>query len=400
MAVRSVVTTMDEGDLPCALERLSTEDGPSADPDEEGNLTRVLARMVRLGSVRAHPDPEVLRLNVAKVAEWDVIVGKTETEGMLGVFLEIDSVLPRMRAWPGECGLPDSLKRIQTRNFRGVLSQGLFIDAAKLSLLASSAEGDDVTQLLGVTKYEPYRRSPAGRQRAPRGPSQFETYGQVIGDDGPPKTDEPRAQNCFGRMATAMRGKAYDIVVKYDGSSMTAFFRDGEVVFLSRNIRAQPGTPLHADFLSVANEHKLHDVLSRNPAYVVQAEVYSAGINGNHMGLVGESPRMAVFNVWDRERRGYLGQEEMRGWCVGARLPYARFVEIGSSFDYTFSDLLKIAEGSYREDGVDAKGRPVTYPREGIVVRPIEPMYIGEDGKKERVSFKVINNQFLLRYGL
>ena len=59
--------------------------------------------------------------------------------------------------------------------------------------------------------------------------------------------------------------------------------------------------------------------------------------------------------------------------------------EIGDDFDYTQDELLEKARGKY-SSGLD---------KEGIVIRPLKTEF-NMDVKK-RLSFKVLNNDFLLK---
>ena len=422
--------------------------------DPEANLERVLARIVRLGKISPHPDPEVLRLNVAKVDDWDVVVLKTEmdplfVEGCMGVFFEIDSVLPKDAAWVSQAGL-ESVKHVQTRKFKGVISQGIFLPLEVVhSHLPNNLEitdGLDVTELLGVTKWVEPESNSAQRSRKAQGPAgpAMPTYESAIGENGPPKTDEPNAQSCFRTMAAAMRGKPYEMAEKCDGMSMTAFVRphhkaepskkamvqaldiafsfsfglkmpeepeptgqyrnvpepqwrlEMDLVLLSRNcdVTNDGGVLAHPAYQLAAVKYGLKEKLEAAPDWVFQMEVYGHGINGNHHGLTpAQTPRIAVFSVWDRVRKDYLDQDEMRAWCAAHELPCAPVIFQGDSFDFECANLLKMAEGSYSDA---PKGGLKPYPREGLVVRPIKTQWTIFRGSRVRVSFKAKSREFLL----
>ena len=59
--------------------------------------------------------------------------------------------------------------------------------------------------------------------------------------------------------------------------------------------------------------------------------------------------------------------------------------EIGEDFNYTVSELIEKAKGKY-PSGLD---------KEGIVIRPIKNEFNMQI--KNRLSFKVLNNDFLLK---
>ena len=108
--------------------------------------------------------------------------------GMLVVYCEIDSVFPEK---PEYEFLRQDKFRLRTKKFRGALSQGLVFKVEEVLKDGDFKEGDDVTELLGITLYEP--------------PIPAAISGEVAGayPSSVPKTDEERVQN--------MMFKVYDI---------------------------------------------------------------------------------------------------------------------------------------------------------------------------------------------
>ena len=84
---------------------------------------------------------------------------------------------------------------------RGALSQGLLLPLTSLGLADVSA-GDNVTELLGVTKYEPPAPPNTGGFRA--------NFPGFI-----PKTDELRIQS-VPEVLDELKGSPYVITIKYD----------------------------------------------------------------------------------------------------------------------------------------------------------------------------------------
>lgn len=111
-----------------------------------------LASIQQIHSIAPHPDPEVTRLQVAKIFEWPVVVEKDKhKEGELVVFIEIDSVVPERP----EFEFMRSRKfRIFNARFKGAASSGLVMPLSILGIEEDWTEGDDVTDILEVKKYE------------------------------------------------------------------------------------------------------------------------------------------------------------------------------------------------------------------------------------------------------
>ena len=118
-----------------------------------------------------------------------------------------------------------------------MISQGLlmpwgqFPELMRLAGLDDGIEGQDVTELLGVTKYEvPVKATRLGRSVRPYGPFAADV----------PKTDEERLQSSPEVMAE-MLGLPYVITEKCDGTSSTfAIDRDGVFRVYSRNWEIMP----------------------------------------------------------------------------------------------------------------------------------------------------------------
>jgi RNA ligase (TIGR02306 family) len=354
---------------------------------ENENTQRVLARVASLASVAPIPGADRVVLGTVAGTVWDVVVPATYAVGERGVYIEIDAVLPDT-LW-AEGLVSGKHRTIRTMKIRGVLSQGLFVRGlvAEFPQLATLPEGTDVTALLGLTKRpEPVDTRAHGprRNRSHERPStrpDAVTYAQALGDDAPPKTDEPRVQ-ASQYLLDAMVGLPYVLTLKVHGTSVTYGHSAEGLVVVSRNYIAPADSVYHA----VAETYGLAATLAAAPHLVVQGEIYGPNL---HMNLL-EVPetRLAVFNVWDRRTRSYLDEHTARQWCAAQTppLPCVPIVEQGDAFPatYTARTLLMMAEGTYPP--------PSTKPREGLVVRPIQPLFVNG----ERVSVKAINNAFLL----
>lgn len=111
----------------------------------------------KIASVDIHPNANKLSLAKVEGLDYQFVTGLNEYQpGDLCVFFPIDSVLPLDLI--KKIGLEGKLSgkqknRVKTIKLRGSISQGL---CAKLSILPEGKykDGQDVTKLLGVEKYE------------------------------------------------------------------------------------------------------------------------------------------------------------------------------------------------------------------------------------------------------
>ena len=112
---------------------------------------RNLASIQRILNVRSIPNSDNLEL--AQVLGWHVVVQKGEFNvGDFCVYCEIDSLLPER---PEFEFLRKVNFRIRTIRLRGAISQGICFPLSIVPMGIDVGGGTDVTEVLGITKYEP-----------------------------------------------------------------------------------------------------------------------------------------------------------------------------------------------------------------------------------------------------
>lgn len=318
------------------------------------------------------------RIEAIGVLGWCCVAKKGEfAVGDRCVYFEIDSFLPvrpefeflRAGSYKSTELMGEGF-RLRTQRFRGQISQGL---ALPLSILpvGDYELGQDVTELLGVRKWEEEQRATSG--------------GTAIGGlpHGIPKTDELRVQS-EPELIEELRGLPYYITTKMDGTSVTMYLADGEFGVCGHNYEyADDGK---CSFWKYAKEHgieqRLRDVGLEDVA--IQGEFCAPGIQRNPLGL--RCPAWYVFTVIDLRRGERLGLDAMLSFCKMAGLEHVPVEERGAAFAMaTVEDCLERARGKYM--GGENK--------EGIVIRPQEPAYSPTIGGP--LSMKVVNNDYLVK---
>ncbi len=339
----------------------------------------VVFRMKRkLASVvvvhRLSPIAKADRIELAHLAGWQCVVKKGEVQvGERAVYFEIDAVPPDTEAfawlWQPKAAaarVPQPAHfRIRTMTMRGTLSQGLLMPLSALGLEALP-EGEDLTERLGVTKYEPPPPSGMGEWRAP--------FPSLV-----PKTDELRVQS-VPAVLDELRGQPFIATVKMDGTSATFVMVEGALHVCGRNHSILEGENL---YWYVAKKRGLAAVLAQAPHLAIQGEIVGPGIQKNPAGLADKE--LFVFTIYDTQAGRALSDAELRAFCARHQLQPVPIAFEGESFDETVESLLAKAEGRYPG---------TTNPREGIVVRPREERH--SEALAGRLSFKAISNSYLL----
>jgi len=333
-------------------------------------VPRALASIVNVSELL--PIAGADRIEVARVLGWSCVVKKGEFRvGDRAVYFEIDAVPPDAPAfqwlWRTK-DRPDGARpasfRIRTLRLRGTLSQGLLVPPSTLGV-DDAAVGADLTERLGVTKWEPPTPSGMGDFRAAF-PSRV------------PKTDEHRVQ-AVPAVLDELRGKPFVATVKMDGTSSTFTYVDGDFHACGRNHSVAEGENL---YWYVARKHRLADVL-RGTTFAIQGEVVGPGIQKNPAGLTDKT--LYVFGLYDWERGPHVDDTALRDFCARHGLTPVPVAFSGTSFDESLESLLQKAEGTYAG---------TTNQREGVVIRANHVQHSVTLGG--RLSFKAISNRYLL----
>lgn len=334
-----------------------------------------LATIQRIHSVTAHPNPEVERLEVAKIKEWPVVIKKGEfKDGDLVVFITIDTIVPSSN--PYFAFLEKQKYKVWNSKFKGAPSQGL---VCPLSILPipnpdnikgiilheepKSLEGYDVTETLGIIKYE--KPEPISSEAVGNFPT------NII-----PMTDEENLLNYGNDVLRELRGKRCYITGKADGSSCTIIYQNGKVRVCSRKLEQKEGT----GFWTIVDKLGLVEKLTRlNFPIAIQAEAVGPGIQGNRMGLSEKTFR--VFNVRNIDTGEWYDWALIQSYCYDLELTSVE--QVGNTF---------ILDDSWTVERLQSLANTYKYgqqPGEGIVLRPFEPCYSSTIGRQ--LSVKILN---------
>lgn len=338
-------------------------------------MSRKLASIQKIEKI--NPILGADNIEEVKVLGWNLVAKKNEFKvNSLCVYFEIDSILPKDKEWAAF--LSSKNFRVKTIKLKGVLSQGL---ALPLTILGGNKEyqiGDDVSEELGVIKYEPLIDTSGGKML---GQSKGNFPSHLID-----KTDETRIQS-IQSVLEELKNQPYFITSKCDGTSATYLYDEEEFCCCSRNLKkAEDEVNV---YWRMAKKYNLKEVLNHPNRYAIQGEIAGPGCPAGSKVLYGlPEIDLFVFNVFDIVSGQYLSYLDFINFCKDRNLRTVPILEVGDKFNYTLEELIEKARGKYIEFNLNTN-------REGIVIRPQTEMY--SEVLHGRLSFKVINNDYLLK---
>ncbi len=343
---------------------------------------RKLASIQRIWKIE--PIEGADRIELAHVLGWQCVVNKGQFREMeLAIYFEVDSFLPvapefeflRASSYRKTDIMGEGF-RLRTMKFRGQISQGLLLPVRVFPVIPDDVElGTDVTELLGVKKWEIEERITTG--------------GTMIGTlpYDIPHTDETRVQAEPG-LIQEFAGLEYYISTKMDGSSHSVGIDENGFHVTGHNYEYKDdgnspfyelvkSTDLRAKMEAFAADHNLS-------SFTIQGELCAPGIQKNRLKLT--KPAWYVFTVRENGKRVSLNR--MLEVCATLGLENVPIEEVGTDLPAkypTVEALLERADGNYPKGG----------KKEGIVIRPTEPVYC--ELISAALSMKVVSNKYLLK---
>lgn len=336
----------------------------------------------KLASVRVidavEPIPDADNIVCATIDGWKLVTQKSNNfqAGDLVVYFEIDSFLPMTEHFEflrkSSYRVMDNVEgfRLKTIKLRGQVSQGLILPLSEFADHGQMEEGDDLTEVLGIKKWEtPLHPSLSGKARG--------NFPEFIR-----KTDQERVQNIFKYLHQYKKNNhLYEMTLKLDGSSATIYCKSGYVGVCSRNLDLTD-TEENA-FWKVARHTNLISALEsygRNIA--IQGELMGPGIQNNCEGL--KTLQLYVFDIFDIDAQEYMDFNQKRSTIADLRSLRATFEEAPHITSINLNDIETI------DQLLEMADRPsINHPiAEGVVFKSMTG---------PRHSFKVINNKFLLK---
>ncbi len=346
-----------------------------------------------------------------------VIVSTDFNVGEKVVYCEVDSILPQRPEFDflkSRCYV-EKLKGYRIKNMRlcGLYSEGIVF---KLNILKEKtyADGQDVTKELNITKYDP-EASMELKVKGTRKHSKLiklllrfsafrYIYNKIKKRSDPlkpwpkwaRKSDETRAQN-LNYIYEKYVNENFYYTEKLDGSSTLYGYVDDKFVVCSRNYQVKNGSA----YWKFAIDNDLKNIFKKvrgilKEDFYVQGELIGPGIQKNRYNL--KEYAFFAYNFYLLKQKRYVGYHTLDTYTylfkkdtttsdlIINKVPYL------GSFSWqvkNIQELLDLAKGVSQLNS--------SIPREGIVVRSVEPRAPDED-QSNMLSFKVINPDFEINY--
>jgi RNA ligase (TIGR02306 family) len=320
-------------------------------------------------------------IELALIDGWQCVVRKGEFKiGDLGLYFEIDSFLPIEERYEflrksSYRKLPDDSEgfRLKTIRLKGKLSQGLLLPLSIFPEIKPEM-GKDYAEILKVVKYEPPL------------PANLNGIAKGIFPSFIKKSDQERIQN-LPEFFELCKDKEFEETEKEDGTSATYYCLDGTFGYCSRNLELKEEG--ENTYNKIAHELRLKETLlqiQRNIA--IQGEIVGDGINKNHLKIKGVE--FHVFDIYDIDKRRLLLPEERISLIKNMNNPRIKHIPILKSnikifqICKTMQELLEYAKGKSTHNP--------NAEREGLVFKSVKL-----DDNNQTISFKVVNNEYLLK---
>jgi RNA ligase (TIGR02306 family) len=317
------------------------------------------AEVVEVEKVEPHPNAD--RLDIAYVSGFPVVIQKgTYLAGDLGVYIPHELVVSDE---PEFAFLSESDRRkpIKAKKLRGVMSCGLLVPLRPHHKL-----GDDVTQELGITKWEPTERLTT-YSNAVRGPSGGVEYTDI---------DSLRKWNKILHI-----GEEVVITEKIHGAN-GRFVYQNDTLHVGSRTRWIDRKDESVIWNKVAAQKKLDEVLARHPNHIVFGEVY-----GQVQDLKYDIPKgkveFRVFDIFDITNDRYLTWKDVKLFCAFTGLWYVPELYVGPW--HGLEAHKPLGEG---------KSTIANNIKEGFVVKPLVERFHYGIG---RVALKYVSDDYLLR---
>jgi len=265
--------------------------------------------------------------------------------------------------------------RLKTAKFKKQISQGLSLPLSLFPEIKTKEIGADVTQLLNVCLYE--LPIPAHLSGVIKG--SFPGFCS--------RSDQERIQN-LPEYFNDYKDVEFEETEKLDGSSCTFIYNNREFRVCSRNLELKEDE--NNTLWKLVKKAKIKEILEGLDRNVgIQGEMAGEGIQKNVLKLKGQ--HFYVFDIYDIDKKRYMTPDERNEFYSiikgeNNEIEHVPVINAKIRIFQNHDSMEKLLEY--------AEGKSIINPdteREGVIFKS-HTLPVGNT-----VSFKVINNNFLLK---
>jgi RNA ligase (TIGR02306 family) len=332
-------------------------------------------KIVRISEIFPHENADALE--IVKIWGYSCVVKKDQFKiGDLAAYIEPDYEVDKSRpefSFLSKNGssLGKNKHRIAVCRLRGIYSAGLLIPAPE-----GSVEGDNVIDILGVTRYEPALSNMVGNCPAEHGPELHA-----------PKYDLENYQK-FSKVI--LPTDEVILTVKLHGTSARFVFHNGRMYCGSKTMwRRRPDevmengdiVPVNAWWEALKQNPWIETFCTNNPDVVLYGEIVGEKIQGKnfHYNYKQNSLGFYVFDILENGR--WLPNSEFSN----SKFSGLQFVPEVHSGAFSFEQMKQIAD-------LEETFNSANHIREGIVIKLKNERI---DEKLGRVALKYVSNKYL-----
>ncbi len=364
-----------------------------------------------IGAIFEHDNADRLEIVQPGNTDWRVIVGKGQFNvGDVCVYVPIDSILERKledHLFPPDSKITLDKSRVRSIRIRGSVSQGMIIDIdnelidmyPKLNINRSKV-GDDVGEILGITKYEPPVKSQgaggASNVKRKNNPA-FLKYTDIENLKFYPDlfeaselvyiTEKIHGTSArYGMLPTHVTGwlkrlkKLFHLLPEFEycyGSRNVQLQDTKKKTFYGKDVYGKVGKELNLEKVLHANEQLF-------------GEIVGQGIQKGYS--YGQAPGEYKLFAYDVKIDGeYLGSVAFKNWCNERNIDRVPQVYVGLYGGANIDELK--SGGSLIWKLVDGYFSTTQEVREGAVVKPMVEDKTSKIGRK---VLKAISDEYLL----
>ena len=322
---------------------------------------------VRVIEIKMEPHPNADALSIVRIHGWQVVV-RTDNwkDGDMAAYITPDSVVdtsrPEFTFLAGQKQVGIDRSRVTVKRLRGTMSHGLLVPAPGHAL------GEDLAEILGVTRYEPDTGGGGDVAPSPKGyhpvynVESWRRYGEIL-----------------------VPGERVIVTEKIHGENCRIFCdKDGIFHVGSRTQWKVKTLPTGGDTHWWKGLTPEIESLCKISGWTLYGELHGR-VRGMEYGVEKGDVRFICFDAWDSAKENWVDYETLRSGLGVYPSSFVPYVPVLFDGPYDRDHMLVLADGNTLVNGA-------AHIREGIVIHAVNER---NDEKAGRAVLKIVSDAYL-----